>query len=389
VAWEKHYRVFSMVLPSHLLKESAAAPATYRLVVRSAEEAVRTIQSQWGGQARVVSVRQVPGQGFAGLFGRPRLEVIAQVGAALGEEGEPSPAWSRTLQDAEAEMGEPRDERHADGDVVNLKGREESVAAALESEPVDARPSLVDLLRRAGFSESLRSRLQLEPGWERVRSAPLHRQVAVVGKALCDLAAARGLRPVTGRVAFLGSAGSGKTTALAKWITRQIAVGGAVGRVVEVDGSRPVPAILHDAASSAGLKVETLASAGVASAGGSVSGPVAMECVALSVTDGEARRSQRRMLDRDEISTRILVLNALYDVGTLQRIAGAGRELGATHVVFTHLDELTQWGRLWELLVEGELSPLFLSTGPSAVGSREDDVVAAVLRRTVPGAGGA
>jgi flagellar biosynthesis protein FlhF len=95
------------------------------------------------------------------------------------------------------------------------------------------------------------------------------------------------------------------------------------------------------------------------------------------------------MLDRDEISTRILVLNALYDVGTLQRIAGAGRELGATHVVFTHLDELTQWGRLWELLVEGELSPLFLSTGPSAVGSREDDVVAAVLRRTVPGAGGA
>jgi flagellar biosynthesis protein FlhF len=114
-----------------------------------------------------------------------------------------------------------------------------------------------------------------------------------------------------------------------------------------------------------------------------------MECVALSVTDGEARRSQRRMLDRDEISTRILVLNALYDVGTLQRIAGAGRELGATHVVFTHLDELTQWGRLWELLVEGELSPLFLSTGPSAVGSREDDVVAAVLRRTVPGAGGA
>lgn len=148
-----------MVLPSHLLKESAAAPATYRLVVRSAEEAVRTIQSRWGGQARVVSVRQVPGQGLAGLFGRPRLEVIAQLGEALGAEGERSPAWSRTLQDAEAQMGEPRDERHADGDVVNLKGREESVAAALESEPVDARPSLVDLLRRAGFSESLRSRL--------------------------------------------------------------------------------------------------------------------------------------------------------------------------------------------------------------------------------------
>jgi flagellar biosynthesis protein FlhF len=372
-----------MVSPSHLLKEPAAAPATYRMVVRSAEEAVRTIQSQWGGRAKVVSVRQMPGQGLAGLFGRPRLEVIARVGEAADTESEPANAWSQTLQDAEAQQSQSREEKGADEDDANLDRGGISVVGASRGEAVDALPSLVDLLRRAGFSESLRSRLQLAPEWERVRSAPLHRQVAVVGKTLRDLAASRPLRPVTARVAFLGSAGSGRSTALAKWIIRQGAVGGAVGRVVQAGESRAVPVFLHEAASSLGLAVETT-SGGIA---GSVSDPVAVEGVALSVSGGEALRLQRRMLDRDQISTRVLVLNALYDVGTLQRIASAGREIGATHVVFTHLDELTEWGRLWELLVEGELSPLFLSTGPSAVGSREDDVVAAVLRRTVPGTG--
>jgi flagellar biosynthesis protein FlhF len=166
---------------------------------------------------------------------------------------------------------------------------------------------------------------------------------------------------------------------------RHVAAGGAVGRVVHLGESRAIPTILQESAISAGLVAETLAEGGSGSTLGS--DPVALECDALSLTDPEARRMQRRRLDRDQISTRILVLNALYDVATLQRIASAGREVGATHVVFTHLDELTEWGRLWELLVEGELSPLFLSTGPSAVGSREDDVVAAVLRRTVPGAG--
>ena len=171
-----------MVSPSHLLKEPAAAPATYRMVVRSAEEAVRTIQSQWGGRAKVVSVRQMPGQGLAGLFGRPRLEVIARVGEAADTEGEPANAWSQTLQDAEAQQSQSREEKGADEDDANLDRGGISVVGASRGEAVDPLPSLVDLLRRAGFSESLRSRLQLAPEWERVRSAPLHRQVAVVGK---------------------------------------------------------------------------------------------------------------------------------------------------------------------------------------------------------------
>jgi len=56
--------------------------ATYKFVVRSTEEAVQTIRERLGENAKVLSVRQVKGQGLGGFFGRVRLEVIAQVSEA-------------------------------------------------------------------------------------------------------------------------------------------------------------------------------------------------------------------------------------------------------------------------------------------------------------------
>jgi flagellar biosynthesis protein FlhF len=82
----------------------------------------------------------------------------------------------------------------------------------------------------------------------------------------------------------------------------------------------------------------------------------------------------------------VLVLNAAYDSSTLHDAYAAGRELGATHLVFTHLDELTQWGKLWDYLLDDSLEPLFLATGPSLTGDCEEDVHGAILRRTLPGA---
>ena len=66
---------------------------------------------------------------------------------------------------------------------------------------------------------------------------------------------------------------------------------------------------------------------------------------------------------------------------------GAGRSLGATHVVFTHLDEVQQWGRVWEFLCDGSLEPLFLSTGPALTGEAEENVWDTIVRRTLAGAG--
>ena len=51
----------------------------YKIVVRSAEEAVRLIREKLGEKAKVVSVRQVGGEGLKRFISSPKLEVIAEV----------------------------------------------------------------------------------------------------------------------------------------------------------------------------------------------------------------------------------------------------------------------------------------------------------------------
>jgi flagellar biosynthesis protein FlhF len=104
----------------------------------------------------------------------------------------------------------------------------------------------------------------------------------------------------------------------------------------------------------------------------------------LSLRDPAANASLADFLNREQITERVLVLNAAYGPGALRAGYARGRELGATHVVFTHLDELAHWGGLWDYLIDGGLEPLFLSTGPSLTGDCEDDVYEALTRRTLP-----
>jgi len=59
--------------------KQSEAVKRYRLVVRSAEEAVRMIREKLGDHAKVVSVRQIGGDGLKRFISSPKLEVIAEV----------------------------------------------------------------------------------------------------------------------------------------------------------------------------------------------------------------------------------------------------------------------------------------------------------------------
>ena len=80
----------------------------YRLVVRSAEEAVRMIREKLGDHAKVVSVRQIGGDGLKRFISSPKLEVIAEV--ANPEDSSPlessstSPVATPELQVPEAQQ---------------------------------------------------------------------------------------------------------------------------------------------------------------------------------------------------------------------------------------------------------------------------------------------
>lgn len=353
----------------------ASIGATYKLVVRSTEEAVKTIREQLGERARVLSVRQIPGQGLAGLLGRPRLEVIAQlpVEESPGETLPPSTPAQAPLGDT---LARTKPGVAARGDDFSTS-RSPRVAR-------DVPAGLGDLLRRSGFSAGLVGRLEAAPEMSGHEAKPLHRVLVDVGATLGAAARKRAPRALPARAAFLGSPGSGRTTALCKWLAHEMFSRNRTGRVLKAEFDRPNPS------EGLGVFCEAL---GLVLEHASPDGPIPVDgdrfayvdMPALSVRRAQDNRQLHRFLDTAGIDGRVLVLNALYDISLLRETYAVGRDLGATHVVFTHLDELEHWGRLWDFLIEGELSPLFLSTGSGLTGDLVPDVVTAVMRRTLPG----
>ncbi len=364
--------------------------ATYKFTVRSADEAVRAIREQLGENAKVLSVRQVGG---SGLFGRPKLEVVAQISAPAETPAASLPAMSSADS--------------TDASSTLFRSDEPALPAGLADKPADSAsqersartvPSsaarLPDLLRRSGFSETMVARLQASPALAGQGDRPLHQVLAEVGRALRQHVSKRPIRPLPPRSAFLGTPGVGRTTALCKWLARDVFAQGRAGRVVKAEFDRPNPAEgLAVFCEALGLALEYHAPAseeetpvqGASLAPEPAGGFLYADLPGLSLRHPAENAAIARFLDREQFAGRVLVLNAAYDTAMLRRGYAAGRDLGATHLVFTHLDEVDHWGKLWDFLLEGELTPLFLATGPSLTGDLDEDVVAAALRRTLPG----
>lgn len=321
-----------------------SAGACCRFIVDSADEAATLIRAHLGEHARVLSVRSVESGGWRRLLAAPKLEVIAQIDPAA------APVAAET--------------------VVRVAPRR--LAAA----PVS---SLPELLRRSGFSARVLDRIERGPGWAELSAGPLHRGLVEVGRRLCAEVEARPLRPALSRAAFLGAPGSGRSTALCKWLAAEVYRRARMGHVVLAEFDRPNPSgPLPVFCEALGVPfVHYPAGTRPAFPGGFVY----CDLPGISLRDPADNAGQAAFLEQEQITERVLVVNAAYDNAVLRRAFGAGRDLGATHVIFTHLDETPQSGRLWDYLLESELEPLFLSTGPSLTGECEAEAAQALARR--------
>ncbi|MBN1403412.1 MAG: hypothetical protein JW942_02950, partial [Opitutales bacterium] len=75
----------------------------YRFVVSSAEEAIETLRERLGAEAKVLSVKQVDGQGLSRFLKSPRLEIVATV-PEQGELPELEPVEDETPPQAKMEQ---------------------------------------------------------------------------------------------------------------------------------------------------------------------------------------------------------------------------------------------------------------------------------------------
>lgn len=335
------------------------APGTYKFTVQSAEQAVALIREKLGEHARVISVRSVEASGFKKFFTAPRLEVVAQV--------DPAPAV------------EPAAET-----FVRSSARADDATPPSTNRLTQLPPSigLTGLLRRSGITETALTRLQAGANWPELSALPLHRALAETSRLLRTQAEPRAPRPPLTRAAFLGAPGVGRTTALCKWLSVEVFRRSRQGHVVSVEFDRPNPLGPLPVFSEA-LGVP-LAHFPCETQPAMPGGFVYFDLPGISVRRPSDNAALAAWLDRELVHERVLVLNAAYDRASLREAYAAGRDLGATRLVFTHLDEVPQWGKLWDYLFDEALEPLFLSTGPSLTGDCEDDVPGAIVRRTLP-----
>lgn len=347
-----------------------AQSVQYRLVVRSAAEAVRLVQERFGATARVLSVRQIEAGGLTRFLQKPRLEVIVEAGA--------------TAAAVPAVAAEPASDSAAEALLAASTTPAAFVPPAREPGAADPAPSRrsVSLLRASGLDEALIDRVRAEtPGldWERT---PLPEALAHLVAWLRRHYDRVPRRPAGPRRVYLGTCGVGKTTALCKAIALDVFVHGRKPAILKLDGEQP-NASDGLAAFSDVLGAPLLRSAAEVEEFDR-SSLLYIDVPGVGLDADAEHKHLAGMLDALRVDTRILVVNAASEAEVIADSIEMGRACGATHLVFTHLDEVRRPGKLWRFVLQSGLRPLFLSGGPSPAGEIEEDVFGALLARTFP-----
>ncbi|MGF1449109.1 MAG: hypothetical protein ACFB20_06795 [Opitutales bacterium] len=389
----------------------------FRFIVSSAEEAVTLIRDNLGPKARVLTVKQVDGRGLTRFLSSPKLEVIATIPAEALEEppadteseeakpqGRPTapsnrlpaenpdsgvafarkPASPAKVRETFAESANPSAPESVDSPAQNRPASPLLREPVAKQRPVNA---LTDLLRKAQFDDGLLSRLEDSPEWARLCGLPREQALAEVfqwlGQQLREIQV-----PALGRrIAFLGTPGVGKTTALCKQLAQEVFIDQTEDvSVVKLDHEEPNPDdALRTYCDVLGLPLMRESDSGETMTG---SGIVFFDLPGLTLRDAAGWRMARERLDGEYVDTRVLVLNAAYDLQLLKEAVQQGHQIGATHLVFSHLDELTQPNRLWPCLLRSGLPTLFFSEGPGISGECARDVFAFMMDRALPALGG-
>ena len=245
------------------------------------------------------------------------------------------------------------------------------------SRPVDLRTAL----KAAGFSEALLWRVEIERRWSISGEKPLGDALAEFVRELRQLVGAFPAVPLSRRVVFISSSQADKSLALGQWLTREVFQQGTKCRVCHVEFSRPNSCLeLEVFCDAVGVGLTHYTPDLRVSDDGA---RVYWDVPCFGAAAGDETPQLADLLRQQAIETRVLVLNAAYEIESLRAGLKSGRSLGATHVVLTHLDETKDVGKLWEILLEGEMRPLFFSHDGNLLGPIGVDPLDFLAKKTL------
>ena len=356
----------------------------YKFVVKSAEEAASVIREKLGELAQVISVRQVEGEGLARFLKSPKLEIIAQVPP---EPEPPAPAEPEPADEPDAtpessrkksprsrkpRPAAPAQPRREETDYVS----ETLVRAMFNNLPTGR---LWTILSKAGIPTEFLAQIGERPETRGLNDQPLQTAISRFALLMRDRAPGRSLT-LSNRVVFFGSPGVGATTALCKQLSSDVFLRGRRASVMKLEADEPN--------SSEGLAMfcEALGVPFLRTVSELREIPedqaVYFDMPGMVLT-GKTIRHLQKTFDDLGIESRVLVVNAAYERQLVQEAYTRAGAIGATHVVFTHVDEIPRCGKLWEFVLDDGLVPLFASTGQNIASDFDRHVIDLLVRRTL------
>ena len=343
---------------------SQTTESTIRFIAKSAQEAAAIVQKRLGPEGRVISVEQVTGSGLKRFISSPQLQIVAKK-QGLGETAQPA---------AEQEAAPPSQE-----EGPTEAGQE--VPAESANEPVRGpmAPSCRSLLRGAGFSSSLMARLEGARRWREICDLPAGEGLPEAVAWLRDYRAKAAPFPPASRIAFIGCAGVGKTTALCKFLARELLLYERKPEVLQLEVDKPhVDSGLSIYCDIMGVPYyedpEQVAG----------NGPLLVDVPGFSPWAGAAKSHLESALEAIGASHRVMVMNAAYESAVLEKHAAIGRELGAMYRAYTHLDELDDVSKLWAGVLDPNCATLFFANGQNVAGNLIEDSFGFLIERTFP-----
>ncbi|MGA2175620.1 MAG: hypothetical protein ABSH38_11625 [Verrucomicrobiota bacterium] len=330
-------------------------------VAASAEEAVAQIRARLGSDAVVLRVRPLKAPGLARLWQKPMIEVVA-----CRPEPPPPPETAPSVSEALAGFRQELDEIKQQ---VELNDSGWRVAPLLQKTgllPLYAK-QIVDALKSAHgenppqalAGEIALARAQLARSWRAPRPREPHSLHALIGPA-----------------------GSGKTTALCKWLTQAALVEGHLARVWRLDGATA------NTAESLGVYCEVL---GVPNErawtgeGRAISEDIGfIDLPGVDWRDPLAVQELAAQLPQYGSPRLHLVLNGAYDISVLLAQVRAFSALPIDDLILTHLDEEPNWGKIWNLALGAGYAILYFSSGQNIPGDFAEATAEKILARQFP-----
>jgi flagellar biosynthesis GTPase FlhF len=202
--------------------------------------------------------------------------------------------------------------------------------------------------------------LSLDPAVER---RPLADQIQVANQVLDSF-----WRPAPvedgGLHVLIGPAGSGKTTALCKWLTQASLIEGRWASLWRLDGVTANQAEhLSVHGEILGVPVER------SWPGAEPMGDIGfIDLPGVDWRDRNALQELRRLVEKFGKASVHLVVNGAYETDTLLAQARAFGVLPVVDIIVTHLDEELRWSKLWNLVLGTNLPIGFVGAGQNLPG---------------------